>query len=99
MSTLYLAPAYSGLASLMLISYTSLESAKTNKEKDDFMEKNLSSVQISWCICSIVIATIIGGISGEMMLGEADTSHLVIMFILAIATLCFSCSLVYRSFE
>jgi len=98
MSLVYLAPGYVAITSFMCLSYSSIESTKTSSKDDSFIEQNASSVQSSWIICCAIVALIIAGVSGEVSLGQADTTHIIFVVILVIATLSVSSSLLSSAF-
>jgi hypothetical protein len=98
MSLLYLAPGYAAVASFMCLSYSSIESTKTGSKDDSFIEQNASSVQSSWIISCAIVALIIAGVSGEVSLGQTDTSHIIFVVILVISTLSVSSSMLSNAF-
>lgn len=91
MSVAYAAPAYVGIATLLCLSYSCMECTRDGGSLDTTARSMLSG----WCIVVLIVASIIGAVSGEMMAGMTDTTHLLIAAILACVTLSISSSIVY----
>jgi hypothetical protein len=88
----YAAPFYVGLSCLLSLSFSSIESIK--KKGLDFTS---GSIEVLWVIISAIVAAVVATISGEMTIGLASSTHIIIMILLIVVTLCISSSLVYWS--
>ncbi len=93
MSIIYAAPMYVGLSALLCLSYCCIEFTKqkgkiTNSEK---------SILCAWFIVSIVVASIVAAVSGEMLRGMTNITHLLVAVLLACVTLSVSSSMIYWS--
>ena len=98
MSLVYLAPGYASITSFMCLSYFSMESTKSDQDKDNFIEQNASSVQSSWIISCCIVTLIIGAVAGEVTLGSADSSHIIITVILVLVTFSISSCILSNAF-
>lgn len=98
MSLAYLAPGYATIASFMCLSYSSIESTKTGSKDDNFIDQNAGSVQSSWISSCLLVSIVIAFVSGEVTLGQADTSHIIFVVILVLSTLSVSSSLLSNAF-
>ena len=87
----YAAPAYAGLTCLLCLSYSCMESVRNNGKTDTATNSILSV----WSIVSIIVTSVITGVAGEMMIGMASTTHILIALILACVTLSISSSLIF----
>jgi hypothetical protein len=83
---------YIGLSFLLSMCYSSIEVSK-NKGSLDNMTR---TIMIGWCIASLIVASVIAGISGEAITGFINPTHLIVGLILACTTLIISsCMVVY----
>ena len=89
----YAAPVYIGLSCLLSLSYSCMECAKNKNKIDDFTK----SVLCCWVIVSAVVASVIAGVSGEVMVGQIDMTHVFVALILACVTLSASSLMIYWS--
>ena len=89
----YAAPVYVGLSCLLSLSYSCIECVK-DKGNFDTASKSIMCV---WIIISAIVASVVAGVSGEMMIGMINYTHLIIALILACVTLSISCGVVYWS--
>lgn len=85
----YAVPVYVGISTLLCSLYCCIESMKGK------LDNTVKSILCSWCVMSIIITSIIGGIAGEMTMGIAPMSHVLIMMILFCVTLSISSSMIY----
>lgn len=90
----YAAPVYVGLSCLMSLCYGCMECAKSKKGKIDNASK---SILCLWVIISAIIGSVVAGVSGEITMGMASTSHILIALILACVTLSISSGVIYWS--
>jgi len=93
MSVAYAAPMYVGISVILCLSYSCIECTK-DKGKLDTSSK---SILFTWCIISTIIASVVAGVSGEMMTGMTNITHLLIAVLLACVTLSVSSSMIYWS--
>lgn len=93
MSVLYATPAYVGISMIMCLSYSCIE---CTKDKGSLTNTN-KSLLIGWVITSLIIASTIAGVTGEMMIGMTNITHLIIVGILVCATLSISSLMIYWS--
>lgn len=91
MSVAYAAPMYVGLSTILCLSYCCIEFTKDKGKLDNSTKSILST----WCVIVLFIASIIGAVSGEMMTGMTNISHLLIALILACVTLSVSSLIIY----
>ena len=91
MSVVYAAPMYVGISAILCLSYSCTECVK-DKGKFDSSAKSILS---TWCIVVLIVASVVGGASGEMMAGMTNATHLLIAGILACVTLSISSSMIY----
>lgn len=91
MSVAYAVPAYVLLSTMLCLSYSCIECTKHKGKFDTSSQSMLST----WCIVSLIVASIIGAVSGEMLSGNSNTTHILLVSILAFVTLIISCSMVY----
>ncbi len=89
----YAAPVYVGLSCLLSLSYSCMECVK---DKGDF-DTATKSIMCVWVIVSGIVASVIAGVSGEMMTGMTNYTHLLIALVLACVTLSISSAVVYWS--
>ena len=87
----YAVPVYAGLSCLLCLSYSCMECVK-KKGSMDFASKSILSV---WSIVSMIVTSVISGVAGEMMIGMASTTHILVALMLACVTLSSSSSLIY----
>lgn len=93
MSAAYAVPAYLGLSTLLCLSYLCVEFTK-NKGKFDTTAKILLGV---WCFVILFVASVVGGVSGEIMIGVTNITHLLIALILVCLTLIISSGIIWWS--
>lgn len=93
MSVAYAAPMYVGLSTILCLSYSCIECTK-DKGKLDSTTKSLL---LAWCIVVLIVASVVAGVSGEMMTGMTNMTHLLIAAVLACVTLSVSSSIIYWS--
>ena len=91
MSVAYAAPMYVGISTILCCIYSCIESTKQKGKLKD-SDKSILSV---WCIVSVIIASIVMGVSGEMMVDRTNVLHLLIATLLACITLSISSSMIY----
>jgi len=89
----YAAPIYVGLSCLLSLCYSCIECAKDNGNFDTATK----SIFSAWILTSIIIGSVIAGVSGEMMIGITNYTHLLIALILACVTLSISSFIIYWS--
>ena len=89
----YATPIYLAISSLLCLSYSCIECTKDKGDIDNATKAILSG----WCVCSVIVASIITAVVGEMMVGMINYTHLILAFILALVTLCLSSSILYYS--
>lgn len=87
----YAVPIYVGLSCVLSLSYSCIECVK---EKGKF-DSATYSILCTWIIVSAIVASVIAGVVGEMMIGMTNYMHLLIALILACVTLSISGSLIY----
>lgn len=93
MSVAYAAPMYVALSTILCLSYSCIECTK-DKGKLDTTTKSLL---LAWCIVVLIVASVVAGVSGEMMTGMTNMTHLLIAAVLACVTLSLSSSIIYWS--
>lgn len=93
MSVAYAAPAYIGLTTLLCLSYSSIECTKDKGNLDT----PTKSLLCTWCIVSLVMASFIGVVSGQMMAGMTNMTHLLIVALFACVTIGISCLMIVWS--
>lgn len=93
MSVAYAAPMYVGLSTILCLSYSCIECTK-DKGKLDSTTK---SMLLAWCIVVLIVASVVAGVSGEIMTGLTNMTHLLIAAFLACVTLSMSSSIIYWS--
>jgi len=91
MSVAYAAPMYVGISTLLCCCYSCIESTK-HKGKLNNSDK---SILLTWCIVSVIVASIVMGASGEMLAGMTNITHLLIAALLVCVTLSISSSMIY----
>ena len=91
--SLYAAPFYVGLSCLLSLSYSCIECVK---EKGNFY---IATCYIfsTWVIITLIVASVIAGVAGEMMIGMTNYMHLLIALVLACVTLSISSSIIHWS--
>ncbi len=89
----YAVPVYVGLSCILSLSYSCMECVK-QKGKLDTAD---NSILCTWVIISGIVASVIAGVVGEMMVGMTNYMHLLIALILACVTLSISSSMIYWS--
>jgi len=89
----YATPMYVGISTLLCCSYCCIESTKHKGKLKD----SDKSLLLSWCVVSIAVASVIMGVSGEMMAGMTNMTHLLVAVLLACITLGTSSSMIYWS--
>jgi hypothetical protein len=89
----YATPMYIGISTLLCCSYCCIESTKHKGKLKD----SDKSLLLSWCVVSIVVACVIMGVSGEMMVGMTNMLHLLVAILLACITLGLSSYMVYAT--
>ncbi len=89
----YAVPLYVGLSCLMSFSYSCMETMKSKKGMDSASK----SILCLWCIVSAIVASVVTGVVGEMAIGIASMSHMLIAAILMCVTLSISSSIIYWS--
>lgn len=89
----YAVPVYIGVSCLLSLSYSCIECVK---EKGD-IDNASKSILCIWVIVSSIVASIIAGAVGEIMVGMTNYIHLFIALIMACVTLSISSSLLYWS--
>lgn len=87
----YAAPMYVVLSTLLCLSYSCIECTK-DKGKIDTSTKSMLS---TWCVISLIVASVIAGVSGEMMIGMTNVMHVLIALLLVCATLIVSSLMIY----
>jgi hypothetical protein len=93
MSVAYAAPMYVGLSTILCLSYSCIEFTKDKGKIDN----SAKSILLTWCVVVLFVASIIGAVSGQMMAGMTNATHLLIAVILACVTLSVSSSIIYWS--
>ena len=93
MSVAYAVPMYLGISTMLCLSYSCIECTKDKGKLDNSAKFILSA----WCIVVFIVASVIASVSGEMMSGISNASHLLIAGILACVTLSVSSSMIYWS--
>lgn len=93
MSVAYAAPMYVGISTMLCCCYSCIEFTK-NKGKFKDSDKSILS---AWCVVSIIVACIVMGASGEIMVGMTNITHLLIAVLLACITLSISSGMIYWS--
>lgn len=93
MSTLYAAPMYLVISSTLCVIYGMIEFGK-DKGNLNTQDKLILS---AWCIISLIVSSVIAGISGEMMEKSLNPMYILLTLILVCATLSVSSSLIYWS--
>lgn len=91
MSVAYAAPMYVGISTILCLSYSCIECTKDKGKLDSSVKSILST----WSIVVLIVASVIAGAAGEMMVGMTNASHLLIAGILACVSLSISCSMIY----
>jgi hypothetical protein len=91
--SLYAAPFYVGLSCLLSLSYSCIECVK---EKGNF-DIATCSIFSTWVIITLIVASVIAGVAGEMMIGMTNYMHLLIALVLACVTLSISSSIIHWS--
>ena len=91
MSVAYAAPMYVGLTTILCLSYSCVECTK-HKGK---LDSSVKSILSTWCVIVLIVASVVGAVSGEIMVGMMDTTHLLIAAILACITISISSSMIY----
>ena len=89
----YATPAYVGLSCLLSLIYASIECVKDNGTLDNATH----SILCGWCIVSMIVGSVILGVTGEMAMGISSMPHILIALILACVTLSISSSIIYWS--
>lgn len=89
----YAVPVYVGLSCVLSLLYSCIECVK---EKGS-LGNATHSILLSWCIVSTIVASVIAGVTGEMTMGVAPVTHILIALILACVTLSISSSIIYWS--
>lgn len=93
MSVAYAAPMYVGISTILCLSYSCIECTKDKGKLDD----TTKSMLCAWCIVVLIVASVVAGASGEMMVGMTNMTHLLIAAVLACVTLSVSSSIIYWS--
>ena len=91
--SLYAAPFYVGLSCLLSLSYSCIECVK---EKGNF-DIATCSIFSTWVIITLIVASVIAGVAGEMMIGMTNYMHLLIALVLSCVTLSISSSIIHWS--
>lgn len=91
MSVAYAAPMYVGLTTILCLSYSCVECTKDKGKLDSSVKSILST----WCVIVLIVASVVGAVSGEIMVGMMDVTHLLIAVILACITISISSSMIY----
>jgi hypothetical protein len=91
MSIAYAAPMYVGLATLLCSCYSCIECTKDKGRLDTSTKSILSA----WCIIVLIISSFIAGVSGQIMIGSTNITHILIVMILVCITLSLSSSMIY----
>jgi len=86
---------YVGLSMTLSFSYSCLE-CFDNKFK---LPQNSCSILFVWVICTLIITSMLAAVMGEMSMGQVETTHVIIVGILVLVSLCVSSSMVYYTFE
>lgn len=89
----YAIPVYVGLSCIMSLSYSCIECIKEKGK----LETATYSILFTWIIVSLIVASVISGVVGEMMVGMTNYIHLLIALILACVTLSISSLILYWS--
>jgi hypothetical protein len=89
----YAVPVYVGLSCLLSLSYSCIECVKEKGKLDTAT----NSILCTWVIVSAIVASVIAGVVGEMMIGMTNYMHLLIALVLACVTLSISSSLIHWS--
>ena len=89
----YAIPVYVGLSCVLSLSYSCIECAKDNGKLDT--ATNL--ILCAWVIVSAVVASVISGVTAEIMTKQINYMHILIALILACVTLSISSSIIYWS--
>jgi hypothetical protein len=87
----YAVPVYVGLSCILSLSYSCMECVK---EKGN-LDTATNSILCAWVIISAIVASVIAGVVGEMMIGLTNTMHILIALILACVTLSISSCMIY----
>lgn len=87
--SLYAAPFYVGISCLLSLSYSCIECAK-GKGND----MATSFILCGWIITTLIVASVVAGVAGELMMQIYNYMHLLIALVLACVTLSISSSLV-----
>lgn len=93
MSVVYATPIYVGLSTILCLSYCCIECTK-DKGKLDNTTKTMLSI---WCSVVLIVASIVAGVSGQIMAGIPNITYILIAAILACVTLSISSSIIYFS--
>ena len=91
MSVAYAAPMYVGISTLLCCCYSCIESTKHKGKLKD----SDKSILLTWCIVSVIVASVVMGASGEMMTGNTNILHILIAALLACITLSISSLMIY----
>ena len=87
----YAVPVYVGLSCLLSLSYSCMECVKEKGKLDTAT----NSILCAWVIISAIVASVIAGVVGEMMIGMTNFMHILIALILACVTLSISSCMIY----
>ena len=89
----YAAPVYVGLSCLLSLSYGCMECARQKGKIDN----TTKSLLCGWVIVSAIVASVVAGVSGEIMIGITNITHILLALILVCVTLSISSSIIYWS--
>lgn len=89
----YAVPMYMGLSCLLSLSYSCIECVK-NKGKLDTASY---SILCTWVTVLLIVTSLITAVVGEITIGATNYLHLLIVLILACATLSISSVIIYWS--
>lgn len=89
----YAVPMYVGLSCLLSLSYSCMECVKGKGKLDTATYSILST----WITVLLIVTSLIMGVVGEITIGATNYLHLLIVLILACATLSISGAIIYWS--
>ena len=89
----YAVPVYFGLSCLLSLSHSCIECVKEKGK----LETATKSILCTWVIVIVIVASVIAGVVGEMMIGMTNYMHLLVALVLACVTLSISSSILYWS--
>lgn len=87
----YAAPVYLATTFTLCLSYSLMECIKDKGELDTAT----NSILFTWSIISIIVASVILAVTGEMMIGQTRIVHVIIALLLTCVTLIISSCMIY----